>query len=575
MTTIPTRTVCWSLPRRFVTAVAAAVGALVGAPLLVTLLDPAGPGEGPLVAGRLVAAAALAAATGALVLPGRRSWLISGAAGVAAVGLLRLGSAATWPAGLALPVVAAVAVAVARRLGERLPESVDRAWSTRRGVALLWALLSLVAVVQVGRLAAFMADARSDFALGTRNPFWYGHQCLSAYLHGAELAARDVENLYAAEHYPSLSRNAQPVTAVAGMTVEDAYQYPPQFLLLPAAALRLTHDYDVLRAGWFALNASLFVAAFAALALWAGGRTGGLSLWLLPAALASFPVLFDFQYGQFHLAALALALLAMLAFARRRPIGGGLLLAVAILAKLFPAVLAVPLLVQRRFRALAWTAAWGAALTVIALLTLGLAPFTAFLEYQLPRLADGSAFAFDEAWPEAATVLLVDNQGVFGLARKLGLAKPAAQLVGKLFGLGVLLLAALTAVRLRSASRWRQGAWWLGLLGLASLASPGAWGDYVPVAAIWLLALVASRATQNRAVAVGLGVTAVLQFFVLGTMPIGAWAPTAIMLPLSAIGVVSMVGLFGWGAIGRLEAREAGGTRPSPAWLDRASPTTR
>jgi len=211
---------------------------------------------------------------------------------------------------------------------------------------------------------------------------------------------------------------------------------------------------------------------------------------------------------------------------------------------MFPAVLLVPLVARRRWRELGWTAAWAAVATVAALAVFGTAPYEAFVTGHLPRLGDGTAFAFDEAWPEIAEVVVADNQGVFGLARKAGLSKGAAARVGRAFGLLVLLTAALLARRIAGASPWARGSAWLALLGLASLASPGAWGDYVPTTAVWLLALTAAAAVENRRLLVPLAAVALLQAFLLGTMPIGDWMPMDLMIPVSAAGAVAMLGLF-------------------------------
>ena len=190
---------------------------------------------------------------------------------------------------------------------------------------------------------------------------------------------------------------------------------------------------------------------------------------------------------------------------------------------------------------------------------LGPAPFVDFIGYHLPRLASGAAFAFDEAWPELAGLVTADNQGVFGLARKLGADKPLAAQAGRLYGLAVLAAAAWAALRLRGASRWARGASWVALLGLGSLASAGAWGDYVPSVAIWLLALVAARAVEDRRWRVPLAVVAALQYFLLGTFPVGEWNPPAVMIPLSAAGVVAMMALYGvFIAARRGLAQEAG-----------------
>jgi alpha-1,2-mannosyltransferase len=540
----PVVTSHWSPARRFVLAIAAVLAAMVWVQGLAALLRTLAAADAPAAAVPLTFAAALLAAAGAMLLPRPYAAAYAGAAGLAVTVLLEALVPGAIAGALALPVVAGATTAGAGWLGRRLPVAIDSLWSRRRGVAVVWALVAVASVAQVGRLAAFMSDRDLDLVIATRHPFWFKHECLPAYLHGAELAQRGVDDVYHPRHYPALTPEATPQSGLSGMAVEDPYQYPPQFLLLPALAIGLTDDANVVRAVWFSLQVSLFAFAFAALAVWVGGRAGRLALWLLPAVLAAFPMLYNFQFGQFHLASVALAVLAMVAFARRWDAGGGLLLAAAILAKVFPGVLLVWLLARQRFRALGWTLGWGLASTAVTLALLGPAPFVDFLGYHVPRLASGAAFAFDEAWPELAGLVTADNQGVFGLARKLGADKPLAAQVGRFYALAVLAAAAWTGLRLRGASRWARAASWVALLGLGSLASAGAWGDYVPSVAIWLLALVAARAVEDRRWRVPLAVVASLQYFLLGTFPVGEWSPPAVMIPLSAAGVLAMLALY-------------------------------
>jgi alpha-1,2-mannosyltransferase len=253
----------------------------------------------------------------------------------------------------------------------------------------------------------------------------------------------------------------------------------------------------------------------------------------------------------------------MLAFSARRAAVGGLLLAVAILAKVFPAVVLPWLLFRRDFRALGWTLAWGVASTALTLALLGPAPFADFFSGHLPRLASGSAFAFDEAWPELAGLVLADNQGAFGLARKLGADKPLAAMVGRWFGLLVLAVAAFAGWRSGQASRWGRAASWLGLLGLGSLASAGAWGDYVPSVAVWLLALVAQRAVEAPRWWIPFATAALLEVFLLGTFPVEG-IPLAVMVPVSAAGALAMFALYGLCAASpRALSAEAKGGVPS------------
>lgn len=172
-------------------------------------------------------------------------------------------------------------------------------------------------------------------------------------------------------------------------------------------------------------------------------------------------------------------------------------------------------------------------------------------DYHLPRLGSGTAFAFDEAFPELAEMVIADNQGVFGLVTKVGLSKGVASAVGRTFTVGLLLLAAATGRRFAGASRWARGSLWLALLGLGSMASPGAWGDYVPSAAVWLLALVAVRAVEDRRLRIPLAAVAAFQFFLFGTMPVAGWHPPEVMIPISAVGALSMLALFGFVAFSK------------------------
>lgn len=535
----------WPLPRRAVAAIAAALAAIVWTHGLAAVTRHLGPEDPPLVALGLSLAAVVVALAGVLALPRRLAPWVAAAAGAVAALALEIVAPGSWAAACALAPIGYAVTRAARWAGERIPAAPDGAFFAHRAVAIVWILLALGSVVQTGRLAASMTDRDLGFYLTTDHPFWYKHECIGAYLHGAELAARGEANLYHAHHYPGLDRDAKPNSALEGVALEDPYQYPPHFLLLPHLALAVTDDVPTLRVVWYAVQTTLFAAVAVALALWCGGAAGRAALLAIPIALASFPALHNFQFGQFHLPALALSIAAMLAFARRRPALGGGLLAIAILAKLFPAVLLPFLAAQRRWKDLAWTGAVIALLTIATLGAFGAQPFVAFFDYHLPRLGDGSAFAFDEAWPELADLVVTDNQGVFGLARKLGASKDIAAAGTRLFALLVFAAAGIAGCRGSRANRLWRGASWLALLGLASLASPGAWGDYVPVSAVWLLALLVGPLTATPARIIGFTVILLFEYFLLGTMPIGSWAPHQPMLVLSAIGAALMIVLFG------------------------------
>ncbi len=492
--------------------------------------------------------AAVLTALAGVVVSGRPGVVVAAAAGVAGAVAVGLAHRAALVPALALAPAGAFFAAIGAWLARRLPIWLDAQPSTRPRFTIAWVLLALLAIVQVGRLSTYMTNAESDWFLSTRNPFYAKHECLNAYVYGAELDRRGESNIYDATLYPGLNREAEPMTELTGMVPEDPFQYAPQFLLWPRAAIAITHDYQAIRLVWFGINVTLCMGAVLLLSFWIGGRVGAVSALLSPLVLIAFPTLHNFQYGQFHFATIALAVLAMLSFARRRPAIGGTLLAVSILSKLFPALLLIPLGLQRRWRDLRWTAAAIVALTLITLAVTGMAPFLAFTDYHLPRLADGSAFAFGDAWPEMAGLVVSGNQGIQGIFDKLAAmgvpdAAGMSTAAGALYGVALLMVGAWIGLR-RDESRFERAIAWLGVLGLGSLASTGAWADYVPVTCVWLLALLAPLTPGRPAMQLALGLCAVMQLFLVGTMPLGDWVGTSWMYPLSLLGALAMLTTF-------------------------------
>lgn len=529
------------------------------------------------VASLLTIGAAIAAAVASLGAPSRRRTAGLGAfAGAVALLAIALAHPGVLIPALALVPATIGAALAGAAVGRRLPDAAERLADEHRGLAAAWVAVALLAVVQVGRLSTYMSDPTSDWFLSTRHPFYAKHECLNAYVFAAELNRRGEPNVYRAEHYPGLNPEAKPETAMRGLTPEDPYQYVPQFLLLPRFAIALTGDHVAIRLLWFGLNVTLCIGAVLALAGWVGGRRGLVAGLSTPLVLVAFPVLHNFQYGQFHFAAIALAVLALILIARGRAAVGGTALALAILSKLFPAILLVPLALQRRWRALGWTFGASAALTALALVTLGTDVFTAFVDYHLPRLLDGRAFAFGDAWPELAGLVTAGNQGAHGIVHKLvalgvpGVDASMTRIVGAIANLGV--LAAAVAIGLRAGDRGRaeRATAWLGLLGLASLTSPGAWADYVPLTCVWALVWILPIA-RRRPIAMPLAVAClVLQTTLLGTMPLGSWINPRFMLTVSLLGSLAMFATFTTAVVVAVrrapnrEARRASDALPEP-----------
>lgn len=435
--------------------------------------------------------------------------------------------------------------------------------SPRRAVlvAALWA----AGAAGLLHIAPFMFDpARTGGSLLPGDDFYLHHDCATAYLRAAKLARDRVGNLYDPEHY--VGRGEDDPRARIGRFSVDLYEYPPPFLLAPGAALAASDDFTVLRAGWFVLELALLAAAVIALAIWLGGRDGRAALMLAPAAFASLPALATLQLGNFQLATYALALLAMLAFARDRDRLGGALLAFAIVSKLFPGLLVVLLLARRRWRAVAWTAAFGLLYCALAALAFGLDPFRAFVSFQLPRMADGSAFPFLAGFPPATAV----NHSIFGLVFKLRLAGVPGMTVGLAGALAWLYTAAVVAFawargrrQAGTGGRLGEAILWLLLLQLGALRSPFLPDVYALVLPAWLLVLLAIRAARpvaRAACAVGwLAMAAAILFLPVTLAASGAIPIDGYLLLTAAAQLVGFAALAA--ALSLDEAAEHGAAR--------------
>lgn len=255
------------------------------------------------------------------------------------------------------------------------------------------------------------------------------------------------------------------------------------------------------------------------------------------------------QIGNFQLTALALALLAMLACHQRRFVPGGAALAFAALSKIFPGVLGLVLIATRRWRAVGWTIAWSAALTLAAWAAVGSTPFADFLAYQLPRMESGEAFPWIEA-PGTAPI----NQSVYGLVTKLRAfgvpftGQAAAARASSAYAVLVCVLALLAGFRLHGrgmatgADRLHHAGVWLALLNLASFRSPFVPDAYGFAGTIWLLSIVAARRSRAAGTWAAFAALAVAFSIVLDgglvPVPVPLWIVAAtLVIQLAALGV--------------------------------------
>jgi hypothetical protein len=515
----------------------------------------------------------LAVALGLVVLQwlGReRSLLAVGLGAVMGLGAWGAGAAAAPlapVAGAALAVTGLLAAVALPRLAEALPESLDGALPRRRWAALLWALAVLLALFQTVRFAAFMVDPEQRW--GSAFPFDAGsvrHMCLAAYVYAADLALTGAPSIYDPEIYRSFASGGGPGPAVAGLApyIEDAFLYPPPFLLLPAAGLALTRDYLALRTGWYVLQGLLFLAVAVALARRTGGPEGLRVGLLLPVLWLSIPTMFNLQYGQFHLAALTLSMAALWFFEARRPALGGLCLGIAAVAKVFPGILLLDLLLRRRFRAAGWTVAALGALALAALLSFGPAPFVEYLSQRLGPVASGEAvesFATDFS-------TVINNVSAYSAVVKLswlgvpGMSTGLAEAVSWLYSL--LPLAAAWWVRKVEGPFLLRVQVGLGLVNLAALRSPNAPSIYVLAGTLWLLVLLTPRVAGSRRKVAGLALAWVL-FLGLPPLPVRSLLLVASLVMQSLCLAVSLWAVLGarsaghpQGAVRRDQPRERG-----------------
>ncbi len=479
-----------------------------------------------------LAIAALVVATVALVCTASRStnrWLPGACAALAALLsaiLLGHGLPAIATMTASLLGVAIFCGALAPWLVRRLPPQLDGLAVRRKGVTALMLVLGVLTVTMTTRLGVYMGDpTRPELSLAPDVPFMVHHSCLSAYVEGTQLAIEGADNLYAAEHWPHLgdSPGAAANGAPYAPFVLDTFAYPPPFLLLPRVLLTPLAEFASQRAVWFAVNGLLIAAGLWLVATWIGGRARLRALLLAPLLWISPPLAFTLQIGNVHALVIVAAMLALVAFETRRPALGGALLAFAVASKISPGLLVLVLLLQRRFREVLWTAGWGLVLALAGLAVFGVAPYEAFLTYELPRLGSGEALSF-LAMPESVPI----NAAPFGVPFKLatigvdvGDPWKIGKIINQVFTVALLVLTVVAARR--GGGRRAQAEVWAALLTLASLRSPFAPG-YVLVSLLWLLSL---RAVEVRGI-VKVGVAAAV-WIAMSNAPPGDGAPTLIV----------------------------------------------
>jgi hypothetical protein len=415
-----------------------------------------------------------------------------------------IASLSKWIAG-GIVVFAAILIPF---ISKKLPHNLDGGFKRHHILSLLWVLIGIVGVFQMARLSIFMADPSKVWGSAVPDPAAVEHQCMSAYVQAADLSRRGEKNIYAESFYPAFSlkpdgtmnKIVSPISGLSGY-LQDPFQYPPPFLLLPRAALAVTNNFLIIRTFWFVFQALTLCVCMFYLALWLGEKTGSLTILLIPALLGSLPMMLNFQFGQFHAMAIILALGAMVAFEKRHLPIGGALLAFSILAKLFPGVLLVYLVAQRRWREIVWTFIFAALFILLGVAILGIAPFQAFFSFELPRFMNGQAFSFVDR--EGVPLFVkARNYSIHGMITKFTLlgfsgVGTTVTFVAEWIYTFILLGLTVFAARKHNKNSFSNVQIWIALLILASLRTPVAPSAYVTAPVLFLLCLVASE-VQGR-----------------------------------------------------------------------------
>jgi alpha-1,2-mannosyltransferase len=422
---------------------------------------------------------------------------VLGAAVAIAVALVAAVAAFTIAAGVTNSLVAAAAIAIvcSAAVGASVwkhPIVAYDASAISRPLRVVSAVATIAALVQLARLAVFIiAPAQAAYSQFPSSNFETHHCCLTAYFVAGQ-ALKTTPNVYddALSSLPSDPTKPR-IPRTLGPFNIDAYEYPPPFLLLPRALGLVAPDFMRLRMVWFGMCASVLLLVMMAIARSLGPVAGTRAVLLAPLVWAGFPMLNTLQKGNAQVLVVAIAVVAMLLFERRRWAPGGALLAYATVSKLYPGMLVVYLLARRQWRAAAWTAAFAAVIVLLSLLDTGWAPYAAFLE-QLPRVLGGEAFAAFRK-PGAVAINLsipgiVFKLKLFGVA---GMGFAAAKVVGWIYTLVV--LGAIALVARRGVRAGEAPTVWLAIVILSTLRSPFLPQGYGAFPAVWLLTLLAAQ----------------------------------------------------------------------------------
>ncbi len=393
---------------------------------------------------------------------------------------------------VAIPLSLLSVIAGVLLLTKRLPTELIGFRKRKPWLSSLWLLIALVALLQTVRLSIVMIyPSQSQYSLFPGDKWMVEHCCLTAYNESARLVVEGENNIYKKELYfgEEFKTNKESRRKLDGFTV-DVYHYPPTFLLLPIMARAVVGgNFLDLRMLWFAIGVlSLLIAVgFITYRLEPEGRLRMIGT--APLFWCSIPVLAGLQMSNVQIIIIAISIISMAAFTFSKPVGG-ILLAMSSVAKIFPGILLVYLLAQKKFREVSWVVGFAVVLSIVAFIVVGSNAFLAFINFEFPQLSSGEAFSgpFSRAFAVAA------NMAPFGIPLKLGrLGLPGMTLeIGRIISAIHLLMVLILAIwsgRQKPRSNTEMISIWISLTSLGSLVSPFAPANYVLVSVVWLVCL--------------------------------------------------------------------------------------
>ena len=341
-----------------------------------------------------------------------------------------------------------------------------------RGLAIMVAVLAVVAgTYNLGR-AVFGPRLGQDFT--------------AYYVAGKLIRAGDAQLMYGTQEEFQEQADRFGVTGpaaegdrdgrIGGHDSVEPFLYPPvaAVLLLPVAMLPLGASKLV----FVLIN---LVAQFAAIAVLFSDRAPPdrrrltVAGWIV--VLLLFPFFWGLYLGQANSLVFLACALALRQLRRGDQLGGGALIAVAALLKVFPVVLLVLLLLKRQYRAVAASVATMAVLSLLSVPVVGVSTFRRFFTDVVPEIASRiEPFVRNQGISGTAHRLFTDNPYVDPLLHSPGLARALASALA----LAVVALVVWTTRRVtleRTPARRFELEWGLWLVA-AVLVSSISWEHY-------------------------------------------------------------------------------------------------